>query len=107
LEQVGIVAQPIVGISLISVATTGGGLPAGPLGLVGAVEGLSYLVVVFLAFQAIFTPSNERSTSQQVSLFTIALGFAVLLLVLTTQGCIPNAKPILDYSAYVRVCDPN
>lgn len=107
LEQLGILAQPIVGISLFSVATTGGGLPAGPLGLVGAVEGLSYLLVVLVALQAIRTPSHERTTSQQLSLFTIGLGVVVLFLLITTQGCIPNAKPILDYSAYVRVCDPN
>ena len=107
LDTVGILAQPIVGISLLSVATTGGGLPAGPLGLVGAIEGLSYLVVVLLAFQALLAPSKERTTSQQLSLFTLGLALAVLFLLISTQGCIPNAKPILDYSAYVRVCDPN
>mmetsp|Transcript_80965 Transcript_80965/g.158954 ORF Transcript_80965/g.158954 Transcript_80965/m.158954 type:complete len:204 (+) Transcript_80965:607-1218(+) len=107
LERIGILAQPIVGISLLSVATMGGGLPAGPLGLVGALEGLSYVVVVVLALRALVTPNPERTTSQQLSLVTLGLALVVLGLLLTTQGCIPNAKPLLDYSAYVRVCDPN
>ena len=106
-DRVGILAQPIVGISLISVATTGGGLPAGPLDLLGAIEGIAYVVVVLLALQALLLPSNDRTTSQQLSLVTVGLAFVALFLVITRQGCIPNAKPILDYSAYVRVCDPN
>ena len=49
LESVGLVSQPIVWISLYSVATTGHGLPAGPGGSIGAVEGIAYLVVVAMA----------------------------------------------------------
>jgi hypothetical protein len=41
-----LLAQPVVWISLYFVVTTGGGLPAGPFGLLGALEGISYLAVV-------------------------------------------------------------
>jgi hypothetical protein len=42
----GLVANPVVWCSLVSVKTSGGGLPAGPFGLLGALEGVSYLIVV-------------------------------------------------------------
>ena len=45
----GLISQPIVWSSLYLVRTTGGGYPAGPFGLVGLLEGLSYLAVVILA----------------------------------------------------------
>lgn len=103
---VGVLVQPIVGISLVSVVTTGGGLPAGPFGLIGAVEGLSYVIVVALALQSLVIPTNDRSIPQQLSLISLGLALVVLIQLIASQGCIPNAKPILDYSAYVRVCDP-
>ena len=34
----GLLANPVMWVSLYSVATTGGGLPAGPFGLVGLVD---------------------------------------------------------------------
>ncbi len=106
LDRIGILAQPIVGISLISVATTGGGLPSGPFGLVGAVEGISYLMMLGFALQGIFlAPNNNRTLSQQLSLITLGLALGVLIQLIASQGCVPNAQPILDYSAYVRVCD--
>eukprot|EP00957_Ditylum_brightwellii_P167070 12718756-Ditylum_brightwellii.AAC.1 len=42
----GLLAQPIVWTSLYFVVTKGGGLPAGPFGLLGLIEGLSYLIIV-------------------------------------------------------------
>lgn len=125
LDWVGIAVQPIVWISLVSVATTGGGLPAGPFGLLGAVEGLSYLLVVGLAGAAIWggtrrsfvvgggrddddsssdSPSST-TVSERLSLATLGLALLVLVKLIADQGCVPNAKPILDYSAYVPVCD--
>ena len=112
----------------MSVATTGGGLPAGPFGLLGAVEGLSYLLVVGLAGAAIWggtrrsfvvgggrdddddddsssdSPSST-TVSERLSLATLGLALLVLVKLIADQGCVPNAKPILDYSAYVPVCD--
>jgi hypothetical protein len=124
LDLVGILIQPVVWISLVSVATTGGGLPAGPFGLVGAVEGLSYLLVVVLAGTAIWSTTSTTSTgslnrnkeddgtdedgpatSEQLSLGTLALALLVLVQLIANQGCVPNAKPILDYSAYIPVCN--
>ena len=115
--QVGLLAQPIVWISLFCVSTTGGGLPEGPYGLVGALEGLSYLTVVGWAAAALFWTNQpsaaaaaaaaaaEVTLSKRLSLFTIGIGLWVLVQLVTDQGCVPNAKPILDYSAYVNVCD--
>jgi len=62
----------------MSKATTGEGLPAGPLGLLGALEGLSYL--------------------------TIVAGLGVLAYLGLSAGCVPNAQPLLDYSSVLPVC---
>ena len=41
----GLASQPVFWWSLYTLKTTGCGLPAGPFGLLGAAEGVSYLVV--------------------------------------------------------------
>ena len=105
LESIGLVSQPIVWISLYFLGTTGHGLPAGPGGSIGAVEGIAYLVVVVLAVlpgDNSSSPLNARTFSRA----TIALGLLVLAGVAASKGCVPNAKPILDYSAYLPVCGP-
>lgn len=104
LESVGLASQPIVWVSLYSLATTGHGLPAGPGGSIGAVEGLAYLVVVVLALLP--TNKDSSSLSRTLSRASIALGLLVLAGVAAGKGCVPNAKPILDYSAYLPVCGP-
>jgi len=109
-----LISQPIVWVSLYSVATTGGGLPEGPYGLIGGIEGLAYLAVVGWAGVGIFFSSSNpekskeetRTISEKISLITIGIGLLVLVNLVLNQGCVPNAKPILDYSAYVNVCDP-
>ncbi|CAJ1923106.1 unnamed protein product [Cylindrotheca closterium] len=110
LGVVGIASQPIVWVSLGFVATTGAGLPAGPFGLLGAVEGLSYLIVVGLvASNVIFqerTSDSSLETAQKLSSFTLLAALLTLLSLVKDQGCIPNAKPILDYSNYLPVCSP-
>jgi hypothetical protein len=71
----------VVGYVLTSLRrkiSTGTGLPAGPSGLLGAAEGLSFASVLG--------------------------GLVVLGLLLLDKGCVPNAQPLLDYSAYVTVC---
>lgn len=106
LESIGLASQPVVWISLYSLATTGHGLPAGPGGAIGAVEGIAYLVVVVLA---LLPGDRERSSIVDVrnlSRASIALGLVVLAGVAASKGCVPNAKPILDYSAYLPVCGP-
>ncbi len=102
LNSIGLVSQPIVWVSLYSLATTGHGLPAGPGGAIGAVEGIAYLAVLVLAI----LPTTESSLEKNLSRASIALGLLVLAGVAAGKGCVPNAKPILDYSAYLPVCGP-
>lgn len=106
IQGVGMVAQPVVWISLYFVATTGAGLPAGPFGLLGALEGVSYLVVVGMVVTSLFKDSNtSKSTAERLSYFTLAAGLLTLVALVAQQGCVPNAKPILDYSDYLPVCE--
>ena len=51
----GCVAAPVVIWSAYTLATTGEGLPPGPSGALGAVEGVSYLVVVALVVWSVYT----------------------------------------------------
>ena len=105
----GIIAQPIVWTSLYFVATTGGGLPPGPFGLLGALEGISYLGVAGFACLSIVRNAPEREEGLtavigRLSILTILAGLAVLASLISHQGCVPNAKPLLDYSDFVTVC---
>lgn len=50
----GLAAQPIMWWSLYALKTTGCGVPAGPLGLFGAAEGISYLVVTGVVATALY-----------------------------------------------------
>jgi len=125
LESIGLVSHPVVWISLYVLATTGHGLPAGPGGSIGALEGIAYLVVVALSIlPASWTDDTEVDGDDQddsggdsrsgsllpisartLSRITIGLGLLVLAGVATGKGCVPNAKPILDYSAYLPICN--
>lgn len=107
--SIGAVSQPVVWLSLYFVATTGGGLPAGPFGLYGLVEGLAYLSVVGLVIRRTFVrdkASGVLGTAENLSLLTLGASLLVLTSLVAQQGCIPNAKPLLDYSNYVKVCNP-
>ncbi len=73
-----LVVVAYVSTSLRRKISTGSGLPAGPSGLLGAAEGLSFASVLG--------------------------GLVVLALLILDKGCVPNARPLLDYSAYVTVC---
>ena len=108
LGSVGAISQPVVWVSLCFVATTGGGLPAGPFGLFGALEGLAYLSVVGLVIRRIFAgekASGILEKAENLSLLTLGASLLVLASLIAKQGCIPNAKPLLDYSNYVKVCN--
>lgn len=113
-SAVGVGAQPIVWISLATVATTGAGLPPGPFGLLGALEGVSYLIMLALVGKVVYknvagdgdaTSSNSTEFAERLAILSLALGLFVLASLVGKQGCVPNAKPILDYSAYVPICD--
>ena len=112
----GLLANPVMWVSLYSVATTGGGLPAGPFGLVGLVEGISYLVVVGFVGAALFKkvttgsglpagPAGLLGAAEGLSFLSFLAGLGVLALLVGQQNCVPNALPLLDYSDKVNVCD--
>jgi hypothetical protein len=85
--------------------TTGCGLPAGPFGLVGAVEGVSYLGIVGVAAYSLYTkiktgsglpagPSGLLGAAEGLSYLAIIAGLVVLALQVSTYGYIPNAVPM-------------
>ena len=111
----GLVANAVVFVSLYFVATTGGGLPAGPFGLLGALEGVSYLVVVGFVGAALRSklstgaglpsgPAGLLGAAEGISFLSVVGGLAVLALLVAQQGCVPNALPLVDYSSMVQVC---
>ncbi|XP_072988832.1 uncharacterized protein [Typha latifolia] len=57
----GLVSCPVIGVSLYTLKTTGCGLPPGPGGSLGAVEGVSYLVVAGLVVWSIATKARTGS----------------------------------------------
>lgn len=57
----GLVASPVIGWSLYTLKTTGCGLPPGPGGSLGALEGVSYLAVVGIVGWSLYTKSKTGS----------------------------------------------
>ena len=111
----GLIAQPIVWVSYYSVATTGAGLPAGPFGILGLIEGISYLVIVGFVAAALVSkvrtgsglpagPGGLIGLAEGLSFLSVTAGLGVLAYVATGQNCVPNALPLADYSDVVKVC---
>jgi len=84
---------------------TGCGLPAGPAGLVGAAEGVSYLGVVGLVGFSLFTkittgsglppgPRGVLGLAEGLSYLAVLAGIFVLIAQVTNFGYIPNAVPM-------------
>lgn len=98
----GITASLVVLFSEYTLKTTGCGLPAGPFGIVGAVEGLSYLGVVGICANAaskFFSEDEEGDTSARRIATTLGVsaalvGIAVLTFQIADYGYIPNAVPM-------------
>lgn len=98
----GVFASLIVLYSEYTLKTTGCGLPAGPFGLYGAVEGISYLAVVGIVGYSIFEKlqGQDRSSSsiqpvvQGFAVLAIVVGLAVLAFQIADYGYIPNAVPM-------------
>jgi len=100
----GSVASIVVLYSEFVLKTTGCGLPAGPFGLVGAVEGVSYLGVVATCAAAAVdyfsddglersdNPSRRLATA--LGLSAAVVGIAVLAFQALDYGYIPNAVPM-------------
>ncbi|KAK6258370.1 hypothetical protein QQP08_002375 [Theobroma cacao] len=57
----GLVANPVIAWSLYTLKTTGCGLPPGPGGSIGALEGVSYLTVVGIVGWSLFTKAKTGS----------------------------------------------
>ncbi|KAL9180707.1 hypothetical protein ACHAXT_011160 [Thalassiosira profunda] len=84
---------------------TGCGLPAGPLGLVGAAEGISYLGVVALVGYSVFTkvrtgkglpagPGGILGAAEGLAYLAVVAGSFVLIAQITNFGYMPNAVPM-------------
>ncbi|KAH7520053.1 uncharacterized protein LOC107424837 [Ziziphus jujuba] len=57
----GLVSTPVIGWSLYTLKTTGCGLPPGPGGSIGALEGVSYLAVVGILAWSVYTKAKTGS----------------------------------------------
>ncbi|TKY70372.1 hypothetical protein E2542_SST06662 [Spatholobus suberectus] len=57
----GLVSVPVIAWSLYTLKTTGCGLPPGPGGSIGALEGVSYLVVVGIVAWSVYTKTKTGS----------------------------------------------
>mmetsp|Transcript_14076 Transcript_14076/g.21150 ORF Transcript_14076/g.21150 Transcript_14076/m.21150 type:complete len:204 (-) Transcript_14076:278-889(-) len=101
----GLIASTIVLYSESVLFNTGCGLPAGPFGLVGAVEGISYLGVVGLIGFSLYTkiktgsglpagPGGILGAAEGVAYLAALAGILVLIAQVTNYGYIPNAVPM-------------
>ncbi|KAM1047901.1 hypothetical protein ACFX13_027745 [Malus domestica] len=57
----GLVSTPVIGWSLYTLKTTGCGLPPGPGGSIGALEGVSYLAVLGIVGWSLYTKTKTGS----------------------------------------------
>ena len=100
----GLVANPVMLWSLYTLKTTGCGLPAGPGGLIGALEGVSYLVVGGFVAAALYKkvtsgsglpagPGGILGAAEGLSFLTAFAGLVVLGCQIVDYGYIPNAVP--------------
>lgn len=105
LGVVGTIAALVTFYSEFTLKTTGCGLPAGPFGLFGLVEGLSYLCVTGIAAYSTVTKVKTGSglpagpwglvgAAEGLSFLAIAVGLVVLALQVLDYGYIPNAVPM-------------
>ena len=85
--------------------STGCGLPAGPFGLVGAAEGVSYLFTVGLVGFSLYTkittgkglpegPGKLLGAAEGLAYLALLAGAFVLFNQITNYGYVPNAVPM-------------
>ncbi|XP_060188028.1 uncharacterized protein LOC132617123 [Lycium barbarum] len=100
----GLISTPIIGWSLYTLKTTGCGLPPGPGGSIGALEGVSYLVVVGIVAWSLFTKSKTGSglpngpfgllgAVEGLSYLSLLAILVVFGLQFLDQGSIPGPLP--------------
>jgi len=101
----GIVAAFIVAFSEYTLKTTGCGLPAGPFGVEGAAEGLSYLAVVGLVGASLYSKVNTGQglpagrngllgASEGLAYLVAVVGLIVLYFQIQDYGFIPEGIPV-------------
>ncbi|KAI2501186.1 peptidase inhibitor [Fragilaria crotonensis] len=102
---VGTAASLITLYSEYTLKTTGCGLPAGPAGLLGLAEGLSYLSVVGIGAFSLYTklkqgrglpagPGGLLGAAEGLSFLAIVAGLVVLVFQIVDYNYIPNAVPM-------------
>ncbi|KAF8012474.1 hypothetical protein BT93_I0596 [Corymbia citriodora subsp. variegata] len=96
----GLVSTPVIAWSLYTLKTTGCGLPPGPGGSIGALEGVSYLAVAGIVGWSAYTKSKTGSglPSGPFGLLGAVEGLSYLALlgiavVFALQGYIPGPLP--------------
>jgi hypothetical protein len=105
LGSLGLVSSLVVFVSEYVLKTTGCGLPAGPGGLFGLVEGVSYLGVFGLTGYATITkiktgsglpagPGGILGAAEGLSFLAVFVGLVVLGFQVTNYGYIPNVVPM-------------
>lgn len=105
LGLLGTISSLIVFVSEYVLKTTGCGLPAGPFGLFGLAEGLSYLGVVGIAGFSAYTkvktgsglpagPGGLLGAAEGLSFLAIVAGLVVLGFQVANYGYVPNAVPM-------------
>ncbi|KAJ7944307.1 Anti-Muellerian hormone type-2 receptor [Quillaja saponaria] len=100
----GLVSTPVIAWSLYTLKTTGCGLPPGPGGSIGALEGVSYLVVVGIVAWSLYTKTKTGSglpngpfgllgAVEGISYLTLLAIIVVFGLQYFEQGYIPGPLP--------------
>jgi len=100
----GAVASPTVLYSEFVLATTGCGLPPGPGGSIGALEGISYLAVVGILAASIQRkvttgtglpagPGGALGAVEGLTFLAVLLGVGVAVYEVATTGGLPSAVP--------------
>ena len=101
----GVVASCVTGYSLYTLKNTGCGLPAGPGGIVGAIEGISYLGVAGLLGASAYAKKTTGSglpagpyallgLAEGVAFGLALAGVYVGIAQIIDYGYIPNAVPV-------------
>lgn len=105
LGVLGTVSSLIVFYSEYVLKTTGCGLPAGPFGLFGLAEGISYLGVIGIGGYSLYTkaktgsglpagPGGVLGAAEGLSFLAIVGGLVVLGFQVANYGYVPNAVPM-------------
>ncbi|KAL5557265.1 hypothetical protein UlMin_039501 [Ulmus minor] len=100
----GLISTPVIGWSLYTLKTTGCGLPPGPGGSIGALEGVSYLAVVGIVVWSLYTKAKTGSglpngpfgllgAVEGLSYLSLLAILVVFGLQFLEQGSIPGPLP--------------